>query len=135
MAGINVRPYALECLQRAADNFQLVVFTASHQAYADVVIDLLDPRRELFSMRLYREHCTYTPEGVYVKDLRLFSSCRDLADIILVDNAVYSFGFQLENGVPIIPFYDDKGDEELLHLSDYLECLEGDVRDHNRNAF
>ena len=38
-------------------------------------------------------------------------------DIVIVDNAVYSFGFQLENGIPIIPFYDDKEDEELLHLT------------------
>jgi len=37
--------------------------------------------------------------------------------MVLVDNAVYSFGYQLENGIPIIPFYDDKEDEELLHLS------------------
>jgi CTD small phosphatase-like protein 2 len=30
-----------------------------------------------------------------------------------VDNAVYSFGYQLDNGIPIIPFYEDKRDEEL----------------------
>lgn len=29
-AGINIRPFALECLKRAASMFQLVVFTASH---------------------------------------------------------------------------------------------------------
>ena len=40
-----------------------------------------------------------------------------MEDIVIVDNAVYSFGFQLENGIPIIPFYEDKEDEELLHLT------------------
>lgn len=29
-AGINVRPFAFECLQNANQNFQVVVFTASH---------------------------------------------------------------------------------------------------------
>jgi CTD small phosphatase-like protein 2 len=29
-AGINVRPYALECLREAKKYFQIVVFTASH---------------------------------------------------------------------------------------------------------
>lgn len=29
-AGLNFRPYALECLKRAAELFQVVVFTASH---------------------------------------------------------------------------------------------------------
>lgn len=89
-------------------------------------------------MRLYRESCVRTPDGVYVKDLRIFEHCRSLSDLVLVDNAVYSFGYQLENGIPIIPFYEDKEDEELLHLSQYLECLAkngGDVRDHNKKAF
>jgi hypothetical protein len=30
-----------------------------------------------------------------------------MKDMILVDNAVYSFGMQLSNGIPITPF---KGD-------------------------
>jgi len=62
---------------------------------------------------------------------------RNLASILLVDNATYSFGYQLENGIPIVPFYDDKNDEELLHLMYYLDQVveAEDVRDHNRNAF
>ena len=30
MAGINIRPYALECVKRAAEMYQVIVFTASH---------------------------------------------------------------------------------------------------------
>lgn len=89
-------------------------------------------------MRLYRDSCLRSSDGVYVKDLRIFEPYRKLDDIVIVDNAVYSFGYQLENGIPIIPFYEDKEDEELLHLTQYLECLVrngGDVRDHNRKAF
>jgi hypothetical protein len=54
-----------------------------------------------------------------------------------VDNAVYSFGYQLDNGIPIIPFYDDKKDEELMHLIYYFNCLAQcqDVREQNRKAF
>jgi len=113
------------------------VFTASHQSYADVVLDLLDPTHEIFDMRLYRDQCSRSHDGIYVKDLRIFEN-RSLEDIVIVDNAVYSFGYQLENGIPIIPFYEDKEDEELLHLTQYLECLVvngGDVREHNKKAF
>ena len=42
-AGLNIRPFALECLRRASELFQVVVFTASHQSYADVVLDIIDP--------------------------------------------------------------------------------------------
>lgn len=38
-------------------------------------------------------------------------------DMLLVDNAAYSFCHQLDNGVPIIPFYDNKADQELLYLA------------------
>lgn len=69
------------------------MFTASHKSYADVVLDILDPMNELFEMRLYRESCVRSADGVYVKDLRIFESCRSLSDLVLVDNAVYSFGY------------------------------------------
>ena len=83
------------------------------------MLDLLDPQREIITTRLYRENCTVTPEGVYIKDLRIFNGV-DLKDILIVDNAAYSFGFHIDNGVPIVPYYDDCEDEELKHLISYL---------------
>ena len=79
---------------------------------------------------MYRDQCVQTPEGLYVKDLRVIAN-RDLKDVVIVDNAVHSFAFQLDNGIPIIPFYDDRRDEELLHLSYYVNCLipHNDVRE------
>ena len=91
-AGVNVRPYAIECLKEANKNYQVVVFTASHKFYADVVLNFLDPKRELIHHRLYREHCYQTADGVYIKDLRILKN-RNLKDVVIVDNAVYSFGF------------------------------------------
>lgn len=44
-------------------------------------------------------------------------------DIILVDNAGYSFGYQIDNGIPIIPFYKNKDDTELKDLIPYLRTL------------
>ena len=53
------------------------------------------------------------------------------------DNSVHSFGYQLDNGVPIVSWYDDRNDQELQHLTDYLEVLKDlpDVRDANRRNF
>lgn len=92
-AGLNFRPYLQECLKRASELFQVVVFTASHKSYADVVLDIIDPDRTIFDLRLYRDSCIRTPDGVYVKDLRIFHPSRRIEDIIIVDNAVYSFGY------------------------------------------
>jgi CTD small phosphatase-like protein 2 len=47
------------------------VFTASHQTYADAILDYIDPDGSIFSYRMYRQHCVKSPEGYYVKDLRV----------------------------------------------------------------
>lgn len=112
------------------------VFTASHKEYADAVINLIDPDGTLINFRLYREHCFETKEGIFIKDLRVIRN-RDLKDLILVDNSVYSFGFQLDNGVPIVPYFNDPSDQELHYLAQYVLSLSqaDDVREQNAATF
>ncbi len=74
------------------------------------MLNYLDPKGDLVSHRLFRGQCWQTEEGVYIKDLRVLKN-RKLENILLVDNAAYSYFYQLENGIPIIPFYDDKDDQ------------------------
>ena len=45
--GINLRPYVRECLSQVSSRYQVGIFTASHKEYADAVIELIDPKREL----------------------------------------------------------------------------------------
>lgn len=53
-APINVRPFAIECLRAISRRNEVVVFTASHQCYADVILDYLDPEHKLINHRFYR---------------------------------------------------------------------------------
>ena len=57
--------------------------------------------------------------------------------MLLVDNAVWSFGLQLSNGIPIPSFKEDPEDTEFIHLMSYLDkCAEvEDVREVNKKAF
>lgn len=96
----------------------------------------MDPRREWVSHRLFREKCIQTESGgVYIKDLRVID--RVMSEMVLVDNASYSFGFQIDSGIPIIPFYDSKEDTELKSLARYLRGMaqSDDVREMNKNHF
>src|SRR5438552_90153 len=102
--------------------FEVIVFTASHSCYANVVLDYLDPKNQYIQHRLFRESCVVTDEGIYVKDLRVLAN-RNLQDVVIVDNAAYSFGYQIENGIPIVPFYENKSDQELRYLTPYLKFL------------
>lgn len=133
--GVNVRPHAISCLTELANDFELIIFTASHKNYADCVIDILDPEHQLFTYRLFRDSCIQTEKGFYIKDLRILN--RDLSKLILVDNSIPSFAFQLDNGVPIVPFYDNKDDFVLPKLKDYLLSLRvvEDFREENVNKF
>ena len=60
-----------------------------------------------------------------------------MSQVILVDNAAYSYAFQLGNGVPIIPYYRGKSDYELLALEKYLLKMESsiDMREQNEANF
>lgn len=98
-------------------------------------MDLIDPKRTIFAKRLYRNSCIHTDNGLFIKDLRILN--RDLKSIVIADNAVFSFAFQLDNGIPIIPFYDDKEDAILPKITEYLLKLkdEPDVREINKKTF
>jgi hypothetical protein len=103
-------------------DYVIIIYTASHQSYADSVLNYLDPNNEYFEYRLYRHNCvdTYVEgEKLYVKDLRIFKNVK-MEDMIIIDNSVLSFAFQLDNGIPILPFYDNYDDNELLFLKNYL---------------
>jgi CTD small phosphatase-like protein 2 len=96
---------------------------------------MLDPDNEFITARFYRPSC-FLYKGVnYVKDLRIFQ--RDLSQIAIVDNSVMAFRFQLDNGIPIVNFYDNHNDDELVHLVYYFERLAAceDVRIMNNEAF
>ena len=134
-AGINIRPHAIDIVKNLAKNFEVIVFTASHSCYANVVLDHLDPNQEFIHHRLFRENCVQTPEGMHVKDLRVID--RDLSQMVLVDNAAYSYIYQIDNGIPIIPYYHGAEDFELEHLQKYIESMifYKDVRTLNRKTF
>lgn len=72
----------------------------------------------------------------YIKDLRKLD--RDLSQTILLDNSIYCFWYQINNGVPIVSYNTErKDDTELLKVEDYLMKLAkvGDVRIQNREYF
>jgi CTD small phosphatase-like protein 2 len=112
----------VQFLQEMSQLYEVMIFTASHSCYANVVLNILDPKNEYITYRLFRDQCLQTNEGIFIKDLRIIAN-RAIDHMLIVDNATYSFAFQLENGIPIIPFYSCAKDTELLDLMDYLRKI------------
>lgn len=87
---VHKRPHCDDFLRRVCKWYNLVVFTASVQEYADPVIDWLEQERQYFSGRYYRQHCTYR-NGAYIKDLSSVEP--DLSKVMILDNSPLSYIF------------------------------------------
>lgn len=111
-----VRPFAGEFLKAMSHFFELVIFTAGMQDYADWALEQV-PNSHLISHRLYRQHAS-PQEGFYVKDLSRIG--RDVSKTIIVDNLAENFQLQPENGIYICSWYDDSSDSSLVELAPLL---------------
>ena len=119
-AYVKVRMGAENFITVLSQYCEIVIFTASTQYYADIVIDGLDCKN-LIDYKLYREH-TYDYNGVNVKDLSKLG--RDLKKIIIIDNIAENYIFQPNNGLNILNFEGDENDNELQYLlEDLLEVV------------
>ena len=135
--GINIRPFWKKTMNLIKRHYHIVIFTASHQAYADAVLDFMDPNKKYFKYRLYRNNCSLVNvDGAqfYVKDLDIFNEDYDLKDIVIIDNSVLSFIYHLENGIPIVPYYNEDKDGALYVVGLYLMHVykENDLREANK---
>lgn len=138
---VHKRPHCDTFLRKTSRWFNLVIFTASVQEYADPVIDWLETERKYFTRRLYRPDCTFR-QGSYVKDLARVEP--DLGRVIILDNSPISYVFHegqsidhsrlhsseteadilADNAIPIEGWINDPSDNDLLHLIPLLEGLQ-----------
>lgn len=129
---VYVRPFFKDTIKKLKETCEIVVWTAGKSEFANCILTAIDPDNELFDLRLFRDQCYSTSSGQYIKDLRILN--RSLDKCIIVDNSAGSYCFQLDNGVPILPFLGEKNDTELLLLGEYLSHLTSmpDFREFNR---
>jgi carboxy-terminal domain RNA polymerase II polypeptide A small phosphatase len=114
-----VRPGCVDFIKEVAKYFEVVIFTASLSKYAIPLMNILDDDK-VAPQRLFREHCTYF-NGLFVKDMARVG--RRMEDIIIIDNSPNSYQFQPENGIPILSWYDDPTDIELMRFVPALRLL------------
>ena len=122
--GVRFRPHLFPFLKFVSDRFEVVVFTAAEKPYAERVLDRLDPYGRFFSHRLYRDSCVAVG-GKLFKDLSALG--RDLARTAILDDSPISYGFQLDNAVPITPWRGEPTDASLRSLVGFLRVLARDA--------
>jgi len=116
---IFIRPFTNEFLQYTSENFNLILFTAGIKGYADAIIDYLDPMGKFFKLKLYRDSCIQF-QNFFLKDLNVIPGF-DVKDMILLDNCLFSFATNLNNGILIPSYYKNPDDKELVNVTDFLD--------------
>jgi CTD small phosphatase-like protein 2 len=85
-----VRPYAEKFLLQMSKHYELIIFTAGMQDYADWALSHLrgNVAARCISYRLYRHHAVPCRE-IFIKDLSFLG--RDLDRTIIIDNIAENF--------------------------------------------
>ena len=126
---LRVRPGIIEFLDSIDQYYELIVFTAATQDYADLLIDAVEENKIYFEHRLYRQH-TVIVGNDFVKDLSRVG--RPLDKIAIVDNMPQNFRLQKENGINIKAFWGEEVyDTALIDLAPILINIAqegGDIR-------
>jgi CTD small phosphatase-like protein 2 len=121
-----VRPGCVQFIETMAKYYEIVIFTAALQEYADQVIDQIDVGNNI-KYRLYRQHTSQNGPFL-VKDLSLLG--REIKRTIIIDNISDNFILQPDNGIFISTWYDDMRDKFLDDITPLLrEIVEKKVPD------
>jgi CTD small phosphatase-like protein 2 len=127
------RPGLAKFLQEMSQIFEIVIFTAANQEYADAVLDSLNDCKFYIAHRLYWDHITIsdnvsegglsaTQEISYFKDLSKIG--RDLSKTIIVDNIAENFSLQEGNGIQILEWKgENPNDQALYRMSELLKQI------------
>ncbi len=129
---VNFRPFLDHFLSQMAKYYEIVIFTAAIQEYADPILNHIDPENKIILKRLYRQH-TESIDNLYnLKDLSILNG--DLKKTIIIDNIPENFTKQRANGIYIKSWYSDTTDTALKDLIPVLKdialCKTPDVREY-----
>ena len=122
----HIRPFLYEFLNIVHNYYEIIIFTAATQNYADPILDIIEKKPGLyFTYRLYRQHCSIYNNN-FIKDISKIG--RDLKYCIIVDNMSQNFKLQKDNGILIKSFWgDDKNDKALYELAIILKNIAIDM--------
>eukprot|EP01017_Pseudomicrothorax_dubius_P044056 TRINITY_DN7414_c0_g2_i3.p1 TRINITY_DN7414_c0_g2~~TRINITY_DN7414_c0_g2_i3.p1 ORF type:complete len:292 (-),score=12.15 TRINITY_DN7414_c0_g2_i3:11-886(-) len=120
-----LRPFIFDFLEALGDRFELIVFSSESPEITNAVVNKIDPGKRHFNACLTSRECIsmkMEARTLLVKDLRIFGNRRP-SNLIVVDDNPAHYPMHLEYVFPILPWEGDPGDDQLLHLKDYLLSL------------
>jgi Dullard-like phosphatase family protein len=115
---LKLRPGLYEFLDAVQKFYEIILFTASSQDYAENLIDNIEEKKKYFEYKFFRQH-NIIIENDFVKDLSRIG--RDLDKMIIVDNMPQNYRLHKKNGINIKGFWGEElNDRILFNLKDIL---------------
>ena len=114
------RPGVEKVILEMSKHYDLVLWTAGTQSYADPIVDWLDPEKVIFSKQVYHTERTQSQDRRFVKNFNKLQVA--LSRVLILDNSEKSYAFQPTNGVPISDFTASNSDTDLL-CNTYVSIL------------
>lgn len=137
----------LDFLKQNRQTIEPILYTSGQQTYSEMILDIIDPHREIFRTRLFQPACHIfekKDEDIFflLKDISRFKN-RDPKRTILLDSNNLNFLFSPDNSLPCHPFTaeilapEGETDEYLLGLIEVIKDLQKseDVRQHLINRY
>lgn len=121
-----IRPNLTEFLSLMSQSFEIIVFSTCTKSETDFLISKIDPEKKYITYSLNRENCIVRENSYCLKDLRIFIG-RTLEKTIIIDNNIFAFSGQMENGIYIPSFQGNKDDCELLTVMEFLKTITKEV--------
>lgn len=109
------------------DNFQIAVWTSSTFDYAESIVNHLFVNQSFLKFVWARERCVSkidieSRKQYWIKDLKKVKRLGfNLEKVLVIDDSVEKLQRNYGNHVPVIPFFGDPEDDELLMLVRFLE--------------
>lgn len=125
--GVQVRPYLRTFFESIRDCYELIIYTASGEIYAEKVRELIDPDDRYFLHLLSRRQCIKVND-IFVKTIDIFAN-RDPKTVLILDNAFYAFAYNYVNQLLVKPYLGGKDDTELLKILLFLQTCLADCKD------
>ena len=155
---IPIKVYMRDCaaefmqfLKQNKDKIEPIVYTSGVPMYAELLLDLVDPKREVFEHRLYQNACYVfekKDEDIFymIKDITRFKNVRDMKRSVLIDPNPLNFILGPENGLPMVAYTAElhttgtEKDEYLIGMTDIIKELvnlpgDGDVRQYLKENY
>lgn len=130
------RPHLQEFLEFAFENFDVAVWTAAGEDYANDIVDKMGIDKSKLMFFYTERNCTPKYDYgdgwgmghlVYKKNIgKLRKKGYDMNQVLMVDDKpehIDSYG----NVIKIKPFYGDSNDKELLKLMKYLDKIKDET--------